>query len=243
VTGAPSAAAGPAGDEVLDAPVEASLPGGWLVRRVRGDAGTLHGLAVPAGTGREVWVLEAARPAVVLGSTQAESLVDAGAAAELGVDVVRRRSGGGAVLVVPDDMLWLDVVLPAGDPLWDTDVARATAWLGDTWVAALADVGIAPTVAHRGALACGRLGRLVCFASLGAGEVTQDGRKLVGVSQRRTRTSARFQCGLYRVWEPGPLVRLLRLDAEGADDLATAALGTDRPGADVLAAFLSRLPR
>lgn len=227
---------------VAEAPVEAVLPGGWRLRRLGGPAGWLHGLAVPEGTGREVWALEATRLAVVLGSTQPTSLIDADVAAELGVDVVSRRSGGGAVLVVPGNTLWVDVIVPAGDPLWDDDVARATHWLGDTWTAALADVGIAPTEAHRGALACGRLGRLVCFASLGAGEVTQDGRKLVGVSQRRTRAAARLQCGLYRVWDPAPLVRLLGLDAEGAADLATAAMGTDRPNAEVLDAFLARLP-
>ena len=98
---------------------------GWAVRHLRGEAGELHLRPLPAAPEREVWVLAPVRPALVLGSTQPEALVDLGEAARLGVDVVRRRSGGGVVMVGPDDPLWVDVVLPAGDPLWHDDVGRA----------------------------------------------------------------------------------------------------------------------
>jgi lipoate-protein ligase A len=207
-----------------------------------GSAGALHGLALPEVVTRQVWVLEPTGPALVLGSTQPDTLVDADLAAGLGVDVVRRRSGGGVVFVAPDDPLWVDVLLPAGDPLWDDDVGRATHWLGATWAAALAEVGIGGADVHHGPLACGSLGRLVCFATVGAGEVTLGGRKLVGVSQRRTRAGARFQCSAYQAWSPGPLARLLRLDAAGTRLVAESAAGTSRPHADLLAAFLHHLP-
>ncbi len=49
-----------------------------------------------------------------------------------------------------------------------------------------------------------------CFAGLGPGEVTIGGRKAVGISQRRTRAGARFQCVAYERWDPGPLAALLR---------------------------------
>ena len=39
---------------------------------------------------------------------------------------------------------------------------------------------------------------LVCFAGLGPGEVTLDGQKLVGLSQRRTRDGVRIQGLLHR---------------------------------------------
>jgi lipoate---protein ligase len=216
--------------------------GEWAVRRLAGDAGDLHLRPLPEVVAREVWVLEPARPALVLGSTQPESLVDLDLAAGLGVDVVRRRSGGGVVFVGPDDPLWVDVLLPAGDPLWDDDVGRATHWLGAAWAAALADVGIGGTEVHTGALACGPLGRLVCFATIGAGEVTLGGRKVVGVSQRRARAGARFQCAAYRDWSPSPRYRLLRLDADGTRAVAESAAGTGIPHADLLAAFLRHLP-
>jgi lipoate-protein ligase A len=231
--------AGSVAGSAADAPLGA--PAGWTVTRLVGDAQCLHRREVPEGIGREVWVLDTVHPALVLGSTQAEGLVDLECARTWGIDVVRRRSGGGAVLVMPGDPLWVDVVVPAGDPLWDADVARATWWLGEAWRAALADVGVGGGQVHTGALACGRFGRLVCFATLGAGEVTVDGRKVVGVSQRRTRHAARFQCAAYRQWDPAPIARLLHQE-DGIAELAEVARGTDVDHADLLAAFLRHLP-
>jgi lipoate-protein ligase A len=217
--------------------------GGWDVRRLRGPAAALHAEPVPDDPGRAVWVLEAERPALVLGSTQGPELVDPTAAEALGLDVVRRRSGGGVVLVVPDTTAWVDVIVPAGDPLWDDDVGRSARWLGRAWQVALADLGVAPSEVHEGALACGPLGRLVCFATVGAGEVTTpDRRKLVGISQRRTRAAARFQCAAYTTWEPEPLVRLLGLDGDGRRAVEGAAAGTGRPPGRLVDALLARLP-
>jgi len=90
----------------------AGVAQGWTVQHLRGEAGELHLRPLPAAPAREVWVLTPVRPALVLGSTQAEALVDLGEAARLGVDVVRRRSGGGVVMVGPGDPLWVDVVVP-----------------------------------------------------------------------------------------------------------------------------------
>ena len=219
------------------------VAGGWDLRRLRGPAAALHAQPVPDAPGRAVWVLEAERPALVLGSTQGPELVDQDVAGALGVDVVRRRSGGGVVLVVPETTAWVDVIVPAGDPLWDDDVGRAAQWLGGTWQTALADLGVAPSEVHVGALACGPLGRLVCFATVGAGEVTTpDRRKLVGISQRRTRAAARFQCAAYSAWEPDPLVRLLGLDGDGRRAVEGAAAGTGRAPAELVDALLARLP-
>jgi lipoate---protein ligase len=217
--------------------------GGWEVRRLRGSAASLHAEAVPAVPARAAWVLEAAAPALVLGSTQRDDVVDGGVAAARGVEVVRRRSGGGVVLVDPDTTAWVDVIVPAGDPLWHDDVGRAAVWVGRAWQAALADLGVAPTEVHDGALACGPLGRLVCFGTVGAGEVTlPDRRKVVGVSQRRTRTAARFQCAAYTRWDPAPLVDLLRLDDEGARAVAGAAAGVGHTPGAIVDAFLRHLP-
>jgi lipoate---protein ligase len=219
---------------------------GWELRRLTGRAADLHAEPLPEASGRAVWVLDATAPAVVLGSTQSEELVDGEAAAAAGIDVARRRSGGGAVLVLPGEMAWVDLILPAGDPLWDDDIARAAHWLGRAWQSALAELGVGSTEVHEGPLACGPLGRLVCFAAVGAGEVTVAGgdgpRKVVGVSQRRTRAAARFQCAAYRRWDPDPLARLLRLDPEGRRAIAGAAVGTDRDPAALVDAFLRRLP-
>jgi lipoate-protein ligase A len=219
-----------------------TAPGGWKVRRVLGDASCLHNRPVPDDPGRLVWVFEAVRPALVLGSTQSEDLVDLEIARAFDVAVARRRSGGGAVMVVPGNVVWIDVVLPAGDPLWHDDVAKAPLWLGETWRSTLDDLGVTGTEVHHGPLSCGPLGRLVCFATVGAGEVTLGDRKLVGISQRRTRTSARFQCALYREWDPAPLIRMLRLEDAGREHVRDAAVGTGLDGEVVVDAFLRHLP-
>ena len=217
--------------------------GGWHVRRWRGPAAALHAEPVPAGVGRSIWLLEAESRALVLGSTQRPVMIDAAAALDLGVDVVRRRSGGGVVLVEPANTVWIDVILPAGDPLWDDDVGRAAGWVGRCWQAALASLGLGPTEVHEGALACGPLGRLVCFATIGAGEVTTpDRRKVVGISQRRTRHAARFQCAAYSRWEPEPLVRLLGLEGDERRAVEEAAEGAGHPPEILAAAFLAQLP-
>jgi hypothetical protein len=59
------------------------------------------------------------------------------------------------------------------------------------------------------------LSDVVCFAGLGPGEVTIGGRKAVGISQRRTREAARFQCVAYERWDPAPLCAALGI----GDDL------------------------
>jgi lipoate-protein ligase A len=216
------------------------------VLRHREDAATFHARPLPDPLRREVWVCESVGTALVLGSAQPDEVVDRVACAGAGIDVVRRRSGGGAVLVEPGSLLWVDVLLPADDVLWDDDVGRAFLWLGEAWAGALADLGGATTV-HRGALQRTRWSDLVCFAGLGPGELTDPaGRKVVGISQRRTRAGARFQCAALGAWDPGGLVALLALtsderDAVGAE-LASAAAGVGEDLGAVLDAFLQRLP-
>jgi len=163
---------------------------------VRGAAGALHERATEALA--RVEVLEIERMAVVLGSTQSTDLIDTARAAQLGCDVVQRRSGGGIVLLQPGDHAWIDVTVPRGHQLWDDDVERATHWLGDVWCESLREVvGGDGWSAHRAKLAASAPERAVCFASLGPGEVARDGRKVVGISQRRTKDAARFQCTVF----------------------------------------------
>ena len=211
-----------------------------------GSAAAFHARALPAPAARDVAVLEIDRPALVLGSTQPDTDADTAAVAGAGVELVRRRSGGGAVLLLPGEALWVDVVVPRGDRLWDDDVHRAAHWLGSAWVAALADLGVVAE-AHTGPLLRTRWSRLVCFAALGPGEVRTGGRKLVGVSQRRTRHGARFQCLVLRHWDPRPLLDLLALDAgergQAAAELATVAAGLDRPFPALVDALLAHLPQ
>jgi lipoate-protein ligase A len=210
----------------------------WEVQRYRESAASFHARELPSPAVRSVWVCEPTGPALVLGSAQRDDVVDRAACERAHVDVVRRRSGGGAVLVVPGDLLWLDVVVPADDPLWEIDVARAFLWLGEAWAAAVGGE------VHTGGLVTTRWSPLVCFAGVGTGEVLQAGAKVVGLSQRRTREAARFQCAALRRWDPPALLDLLVVDDrdQAASDLARVAAGIDREPDAMLTAFLAQLP-
>jgi len=207
----------------------------WHVERCSGDAAALHALDWPHPIARTVWLMDVEGPALVLGSTQSPSEVDAGALARDGIALATRRTGGGAVLVGPDDTIWIDVLIPRSDPRWDDDVGRSFLWLGRAWQRALATLGVDAQV-HEGALACGAFGRQVCFAAIGSGEVTVGGAKAVGLSQRRTRAGARFQCTVYRRWRPEPLAAL-GLDPSALPPVATIAASR----AEVESALLAHL--
>jgi lipoate-protein ligase A len=112
-----------------------------------------------------------------------------------GVDLARRRSGGGAVFVAPGCQLWLDVFVPKGDVLEEPDVGKSFHWLGDAFAQAIATVlGDSPgrlgIEVHRGGVQTTPWSKVLCYAGLGAGEVSVAGRKVVGMSQRRERSGA-----------------------------------------------------
>jgi len=155
----------------------------------------------------------------VLGSSQDVSTVDVEFCRASGIDVVRRRSGGGGVYVHPTESLWVDVVIPRDDELWNDDIGRSMWWLGEAWSDALALHGIGSLVVHRGALVSNNWSRTLCFAGVGPGEVTAGSAKVVGISQRRTREMARFQCIVYRAWDPELHARMLPALARNTEDV------------------------
>ena len=248
----------------------------WIVRTVEHGAAFLHASEQlffaddPSGpksasTGvmaqRHIAVCVPTLPALVLGSTQSLTDVDEAKAGERGIDLVRRRSGGGAVWLHPEHSVWIDIWIPRDDVLWHDDVSVAAHWVGDVWCEALTSLGVerlafAPErvasgrvsavtsvdsnrdelSVYRGDYVAGNHGRQICFVSAAAGEVFVHPRrdlraaepgsndatlagayKAVGVSQRRTREGARFQCVLYRSWQPGEWADLF------VDPLVTAA--------------------
>lgn len=220
----------------------------WRVETVTGVA-ALHERPWPDPLARTVWVGGIDGATLVLGSTQDPAVVDpdgpAGVRGE--VEVVRRRSGGGAVLLEPGRALWVDLLVPATDPLWQADVGRAMHWVGDAWAGALAACGVDVPVVHRGGLVHGPWSSVACFAGLGSGEVTSGGRKVVGIAQRRIRTGARFQClVLLGDADPAGLAVLLRLPPDERRRLAahlrrTVAVVPAAP-ATVLDALVHHLP-
>lgn len=216
--------------------------GDWRIEHWDGPAGEFHGLdPEPVRAVRSVRV---SRPVIVLGSTQPVGDIDASVAARLGIDVARRRSGGGAVYLHPDHSTWVDITIPRDDELWVDDVSSSMRWVGDAFASVLGPALAtgAPAV-HDGQFRAGDLARAYCFAGLAPGEVTVGGAKLVGVSQRRGRNGARMQCVVYH-----------RIDADAfASCFADAGISSAVRGvpvalsplgrAELLDALVAALPR
>jgi len=179
----------------------------WVLERWRGSAAVLHARPMPSDGLRRLSVMEITRPAMVLGSAQRDDVLDPTRAHALGIDVVRRHSGGGAVWLDPGNSVWLDVFVPRDDVLWSADIGRAFRWLGEAVAASLRGFGVAARV-HPGGFSNSGVGQMVCFASRGSGEVLVGDRKLVGISQRRTRFGSRFQLMWYSLWNPVPWMGL-----------------------------------
>lgn len=193
------------------------------------------------GSGRAVWWCDVDAPALILGSTQSHDDVDETAAASLGLDIVRRRSGGGAVYVHPTDSIWIDVTIGRDDPLWVDDVTRSMLWLGDAFVRALSPWVEARV--HRGAFEAGSDGRSVCFASTSPGEVFVGEKKLIGISQRRGRKGARMQCIVYRDWNPAAWAPVLSSPTARTTAAEMSIASIDATSDDIVTALLTALPR
>jgi lipoate-protein ligase A len=182
---------------------------------------------------RQIRILNASSPALVLGSHQSADRFDSSSIHRAGLSVARRPSAGGAVLIGSGEVLWVDFIVPANDPLWDDDVRRSAYWVGDAWAAAIKDCGYGEPEVWRGALQRGTWSDVICFAGLGPGEVTLSGRKVVGVSQRRTRNGALFQTAAMLVWTPEAYLRLLA-EPTVDSDLRQVAAGLGAAAAKTL---------
>jgi lipoate-protein ligase A len=188
-----------------------TLPTTWVVERRSGTAGELHG-PWPSDEGlseRRIAICRVTRPALVIGSTQQFRGEGGVVAAGERLEVVRRGTGGGAVLVVPDGQVWVDAFLPRGDPLWNDDVIASSRWLGDCWAMALTSLGVQEL--HVAARTDRRRdpGLPACFAGVVAGEVVSAGRKIVGIAQRRDRRGARFVTMVPASWGASGVRRLV----------------------------------
>lgn len=194
------------------------------VEMFRGRAQEFHSRDVPDEPVVRLWWFEPTADALVLGSTQRRTIVDVDACRARGVDIVERRSGGGLVLLSEEGTLWLDVVVPVEHRLWERDVTRSAEWLGEVWIAALTAVGVRSLEQHRGNLVRTPASDLICFAGRGPGEVFDGlGSKVVGISQRRTRLHARFQCAVSLHWDPQRLIELVDVASRGGVTVADVA--------------------
>jgi lipoate-protein ligase A len=199
---------------------DAAAQDAWATALMAGDSPLLHPIVR--------WYI-AERPALIRGVFQPPEEINTAACARHGIPVIRRRSGGTAVLVGPR-FLSLDIALPPGHPLAPPDVTAAYRWLGVAWLTTLQGLGVREArlvtveevrahpyqpVRHPVAgapVSNEALARRACFGALSPYEVAVGPRKLVGLSQVRRRPGVLFQVGLPLVWEADLLAELLAHD-------------------------------
>ena len=211
----------------------------WPLQHWTGSAQNFHSLDLPPT--RAVWVCNVESPAIILGSTQAESDIDRSAAEKLQIEIARRRSGGGAVYVHPHESVWIDVVIPRNDPMWKDDVGESMLWLGEVFVRAISPDKTARV--FRESFVAGENGRAVCFASSSPGEVFVGQSKLLGISQRRGRDGARLQCCFYKKWNPSDWESVFTSQETRQSLLQMKVEVLDAPTENIISSVMAQLPQ
>jgi lipoate-protein ligase A len=142
------------------------------------------------------------RAAVVLGLAlhrRAASVLDLARCAQVGLQVLERRAGGGAVLL-DSGMLCYAVAVPTS--LVSEDLTASYRWLGEHFAERLRALGVsarrvevdearADVAEHRHDLLAN-----TCYGLLSPHEVVVGSAKLVGLAQVRRRHAALFQIGI-----------------------------------------------
>ncbi len=171
------------------------------------------------------------RPAVSLGYRQ-RAPDWLGRAAKLGVDVVRRCSGGGTVLHAGD--LTYALVVPRGCPEVPDDLACSYDWIRHCLIEGLQRAGL-PVSASRAVPGADR--SALCFSGATGNEIDLDAAKLVGSAQRRT-AWALLQHGSIRLSDDRDLYRQLTGSEPGSPPDLPEVDG-ERVAAGIVGAFES----
>lgn len=196
----------------------------WRVEAVSLSTESVHDAWPKLGAGQRLCrVVQPTDRALVLGSSTRQAEFDLDRVRQAGLTVVKRNSGGGAVLVEPGSQIWLMLYLGLDDPLVPWDLGRSFLWLGDAVLGLLRELGLNATMIESRQQRTA-LGSLICFADLGFGEITIDGAKVLGLAQRRSRGQACFQLSL--LWEEHQslLRELLVVDPSEHQSLRVAGL-------------------
>lgn len=156
------------------------------------------------------------RPAAVsLGRAQGPDAVDDEAVRALGLDVVRRSTGGGAILHEEDEVTYA-VVLPLDRV--PRDLPASFAHLSAGVVEALRALGLAPDVASGPS----RADEALCYLRHQGTNVFVGGRKISGGAQRRTSTAVLQHGTVIVSRDAARWARVFRADAEEIREKVTS---------------------
>jgi lipoate-protein ligase A len=159
-------------------------------------------------------------PCLSLGRSQKVADVDLDAVRAAGYDLVRRPTGGKAILHV--DELTYSVVVPQNDPRMGGGIVGSYRRLSAALVRGLERLGVVGLVADRRA-ENGRLEGPVCFEVPSDYEITVGGRKLVGSAQMRSQAVV-LQHGALPLW--GDITRICSMLVARPDPAKVRARAT-----------------
>ncbi|MBG02340.1 MAG: hypothetical protein CL470_08730 [Acidimicrobiaceae bacterium] len=185
---------------------------GWSVSSKTDVVQSLHLRTETNWSQPSVWIMSPTDSCLVLGSSQDDGCIDYLYAKQKNIGIARRTSGGGAVLVDPYSLLWVDLFIPRGHAFWIDDIREAANWIGKLWQKTLRQLGINSQL-HDAPFEKTEIAELVCFAGRGPGELLIDQKKVLGLSQRRTRAGVRFQCALALEWRPDNWIELFDISS------------------------------
>jgi lipoate-protein ligase A len=153
-------------------------------------------------------------PAVSLGRHQRVSDIDEAALAERGYDLVRRSTGGRAILHT--DELTYSVAAPEAEPRVAGGVMESYLRLSNALVLGLQRAGLVSVEKAGGSVRAGPDVSAACFEVPSAYEIVADGRKLLGSAQSRRAGYVLQHGSLPLVGDIARLVDLLALEPEAA---------------------------
>lgn len=197
------------------------------------------------------------RAAIIMGCSQRPDEGQIRRSEEAGLAIIRRRSGGGAVLAGPW-MLSVTVFIPPDHPVAQQNIIEIFSWLEQIWIDSLRACGVPcrgvdqAMIDNSKTISLQQDLKWACYASLSHGEiVSDDGRKLVGLAQIRKRKGVALVSGLHLcpsdwsllssvvVDNPQQGDALERLNSD-AQSLSGTAAETLLP--DLINAFAERMP-
>ena len=160
-------------------------------------------------------------PAVSLGYFQKTSReIDVAACRQAGIDIVRRPTGGKAVL--HEHELTYSLVASADHPLFTGDIVGTYRVVSACIVEALRRLGLTPEIAFEGRTAAGTPLEGYCFAAPSRYELLVGGRKICGSAQVRARGTFLQHGSLLADLDPMRIASVMGVSVDGVTKTTTA---------------------